>query len=160
MTNPTHLTATPGLPFVDIVRDFDYPIDVVFRAHTDRDLFRQWTGPAQLTMEIVAFDAVTGGSWNYISRDPAGGEYNFRGVFHTVEKDALIIQTFEFGGAPGQVSTSTATFENLGGSTRITTHTVFPSLEARDGMVATGMEYGANEGYTRLEQVLAGALAA
>ena len=155
MTNPTHVTAEAGLPFVDIVREFEHPIDVVFRAHTDQDLFSQWTGPAQLAMEIVHFDAVTGGSWSYISRDPAGGEYRFRGVFHTVEENALIIQTFEFGGAPRQVSTSTAIFEDLGGRTRITTHTVFPTLQSRDGMVATGMEYGINEGYTRLEQVLA-----
>jgi uncharacterized protein YndB with AHSA1/START domain len=155
MTNPTQITAAPGLPFVDIVREFEYPIDAVFRAHIDQDLFSQWTGPAQLTMEVVQFDAVTGGSWNYISRDPAGGEYRFRGVFHTVENNALIIQTFEFGGAPGQVSTSTASFEDLGGRTRITTHTVFPNLESRDGMVATGMEFGINEGYTRLDQILA-----
>lgn len=155
MTNPTHVTAAPGLPFVDIVREFEHPIGLVFQAHTDQDLFSRWTGPAQLTMEIIGFDAVTGGSWSYISRDPSGGEYHFRGVFHTVEENALIIQTFEFGGAPGQVSTSTAQFEDLGGRTRITTHTVFPTLESRDGMVATGMEYGINEGYSRLDEILA-----
>ncbi|HEY0373516.1 MAG TPA: SRPBCC family protein [Amnibacterium sp.] len=155
MTNPTQISVEPGRPFVDIVREFDAPVDAVFRAHTDPDLFARWTGPGQLTMEVLAFDAVTGGQWRYVSRDPAGGSYGFRGVFHTVETDALIIQTFEFDGAPGQVSMSVARFEATDRGTRISTHTVFPTIEARDGMVATGMEYGATESYTRLDDVLA-----
>jgi uncharacterized protein YndB with AHSA1/START domain len=154
MTNPTQITAEAGRPFVDIVREFDAPVDVVFRAHTDRDLFAKWTGPGQLSMEIDAFDAVTGGQWRYVSRDAGGGAYGFRGVFHTVETDALIIQTFEFDGAPDQVSMSVARFEATDRGTRITTHTMFPSIEARDGMVANGMEYGATESYTRLDELL------
>lgn len=155
MTNPTQITAEPGRPFVDIVREFDAPVEDVFRAHTDPDLFARWTGPRQLSMEILAFDAVTGGQWRYVNRDGAGTAYGFRGVFHTVEADSLIIQTFEFDGAPGQVSLGIARFEATDRGTRITTHTVFPSLEARDGMVAGGMEYGATEGYARLEELLA-----
>jgi uncharacterized protein YndB with AHSA1/START domain len=154
MTNPTQITAEPGRPFVDIVREFDAPVDAVFRAHTDPDLFARWTGPAQLTMEILAFDAVTGGQWQYVSRDPAGGRYGFRGVFHTVETDALIIQTFEYDGAPGEVSLGVARFEATDRGTRITTRSVFPSIEARDGMIASGMEHGATESYTRLDEVL------
>ena len=156
MTNPTTITAEPDRPFVDIVREFDAPVSAVFRAHTDPDLFSQWTGPRQLAMKVVAFDAVTGGQWQYVSEDPQGGRYGFRGVFHTVEQDALIIQTFEFDGAPGLVSMSVARFEATdGGGTRISTHTVFPAVEARDGMVASGMEHGASESYSRLDDLLA-----
>jgi uncharacterized protein YndB with AHSA1/START domain len=154
MTNPTQITAEPDRPFVDIVREFDAPVSAVFRAHTDPELFARWTGPRQLTMKILAFDAVNGGQWQYVSQDPHGGTYGFRGVFHTVDTDALIIQTFEFDGAPGLVSTSTARFESTGGGTRISTHTVFPSVEARDGVVANGMEHGASESYTRLDELL------
>jgi uncharacterized protein YndB with AHSA1/START domain len=155
MTNPTQITAEPGQPFVDIVREFDAPVDAVFRAHIDPDLFARWTGPRRLSMEVLDFDAVKGGQWRYVSRDPAGASYGFRGVFHTVETDSLIIQTFEFDGTPGQVSLGVARFEATDRGTRITTHTVFPSLEARDGMVASGMEYGATEGYARLDELLA-----
>jgi uncharacterized protein YndB with AHSA1/START domain len=154
MTNPTQITAEAGHPFVDIVREFDAPIAAVFRAHTDPELFAQWTGPEQLSVDVQAFDAVTGGQWRYVSTDPAGGTYGFRGVFHTVEAEALIIQTFEFDGAPGQVSMSVARFEETPTGTRISTHTIFPSIESRDGMVATGMEHGATESYRRLEALL------
>jgi uncharacterized protein YndB with AHSA1/START domain len=155
MTNPTQITAAPELPFVDIVREFDAPVQAVFQAHTDQDLFSRWTGPRQLDMEILEFDAVTGGKWQYVNRDPQGNSYGFRGVFHTVDTDALIIQTFEFDGAPGQVSTSSARFEDVNGRTRVSTHTVFPSLASRDGMVANGMEHGVLEGHSRLDELLA-----
>lgn len=156
MTNPTTITAAPGVPFVDIEREFDAPVSAVFAAYVDPELFARWTGPRNLTMEVQEFDAVNGGRWQYVSRDPAGGSYGFRGVFHTVEADALIIQTFEFDGAPHQVSLQIARFEDLGdGRARVTAHAVFPSLETRDGMVESGMEYGVQEGYARLDELLA-----
>jgi uncharacterized protein YndB with AHSA1/START domain len=155
MTKPTTITAAPGLPFLDTVREFDAPIEAVFRAHTDPDLVVQWTGPRSVTMEIVEFDATTGGRWQYVHRDQDGGAYGFRGVFHTVEPNTLIIQTFEFDGAPGQVALSALTFAEVDGRTRLSAHDVYPSVEARDAVLASGMEYGVKEGYERLDEILA-----
>ncbi len=155
MTHPTTITAAPGLPFVDIVREFDAPVAAVFRAHTDPDLFARWTGPRDQRMEIIEFDATTGGRWQYVSRGADGAAYGFRGIFHTVERDALIIQTFEFDGAPNMVAVGSLTFEEVDGRTRIAAHEIYPSVEARDQMVASGMEYGVNEGYERLDELLA-----
>ncbi len=155
MTHPTTITAAPGLPFVDIVREFDAPVAAVFRAHTDPELFAQWTGPRSITIEIIEFEATTGGRWQYVGRGAGGEAYGFRGVFHTVKPDALIIQTFEFDGAPDMVGIGTMTFEEVGGRTRIAAHEVYPSVEARDVMMASGMEYGVNEGYERLDALLA-----
>ena len=157
MTNPTTITAAPGLPFVEVVRDFDAPVAAVFNAHVDPEFFVKWTGPRMLTMEIIAFDAQTGGQWKYISREPNGTEHGFRGVFHTVDTDKSIVQTFEYAGAPGMVSMSMAVFDDLGDErTRVSTRSLFPTVEARDAMVANGMEYGATESYERLDEVLAG----
>lgn len=155
MTYPTTITAAPGLPFVDIVREFAAPVAPIFRAHVDPDLFAQWTGPRSVAVDIVEFDATTGGRWQYVARPQAGGEIGFRGVFHTVETDALIIQTFEFAGAPNMVAISTTVFEEGDGRTRLTIHEVYPSVEARDAALASGMEYGINEGYARLDELLA-----
>ena len=60
MTYPTAITAEPGLPFVDVVREFDAPAAAVFRAHTDPDLFARWTGPRNNPITIVEFDATAG----------------------------------------------------------------------------------------------------
>ena len=69
-----------------------------------------------------------------------------------------IIGTFEFEGLPesGHVILETTKFEELPGSrTRVTTQSVYQSVEDRDGMVAAGMESGVVDGYERLDEVLA-----
>jgi uncharacterized protein YndB with AHSA1/START domain len=158
-THPTVLSVPEGLPFVDTEREFDAPVSAVFRAYTEPDLFAQWVGPRRLTTEIHEFDAVSGGSWRYTSHDTDGTAYGFRGVFHTVHQDALIVQTFEYAGAPDHVSIGTATFEAVGGHTRVRTHDVFLTLADRDSMVSDGMEYGVREGNERLDELLASILA-
>ena len=154
MNNPTTITAAPGLPFVDTTREFDAPIAAVFRAHTDRDLYAQWLGPRNVALAITEFDATTGGRWAY-----GGGEgteaWGFHGFFHTIQPNALIIQTFEFSGAPNAVGISITTFEEVNGKTRLSAHEIYPTVETRDMALASGMEYGVNEGYERLDELLA-----
>jgi uncharacterized protein YndB with AHSA1/START domain len=65
------------------------------------------------------------------------------------------VQTFEWEGMPGYVSVETATFEDLGERTKVTTTTLFHTPEERDGMLASGMESGMNETYERLDELLA-----
>jgi uncharacterized protein YndB with AHSA1/START domain len=155
MTNPVTITAQPGVPFVDMVREFDAPVAAVRRAHLEPDLVKQWLGPRRLEMEIQEYDARSGGSWSYIHRDTDGTAYGFRGVFHSVGENQ-IWQTFEFDGWPGHVSLESATFEALGDNrTRLSVHSVYQSLEDRDGMLESGMEEGVTEGYERLDELLA-----
>ena len=155
MTHPTTITAPPGLPFVDIVREFDAPAAAVFRAHTDPDLYAQWLGPRGSKMDTIELDATPGGRWKYEFRGDGDMAFSFHGVFHTVEPNTLIIQTFEFNLAPGQVGLDSTTFEEIDGRTRLSLHEVYPSVEARDMAMASGMEYGIKEGYERLDEILA-----
>ncbi|MHA7305993.1 SRPBCC family protein [Arthrobacter sp. TMN-49] len=150
------VVAAAALPFVDTVREIDAPVAEVFRAFMDPDLAIAWLGPWDLTMEMHVWEAHTGGSWAYSHVDDAGNRYGFRGVFHHVLEDRRIVQTFEFDGYPGHVSLEEVEFEDLGGRTRILNHTVFSSVEDRDGMLASGMERGVREGYERLERLLGG----
>ena len=156
MTNPVTITAPEGQPFVDIVREFDAPVDAVFRAHAEPELVKRWLGPHGYEMEIERWDFRSGGGYRYVHVDPEGGRWAFRGVLHAVRENELAIQTFEFEGVPDVVSIETMTFEDLGGGrTRLHGHSTFPSVEARDGMVAAGMERGVVDGYERLDDVLA-----
>ena len=153
-TNPTTVTAEPGTPFIDIVRDFDAPPELVFRAYTDRDLVAKWLGPRAYEMVVDHYDARTGGSYAYTHRDAQGGEFGFHGTFHSIAPDQ-VVQTFEFDGYPGHVALESVRFEALDdGRTRATTHSVYQSVEDRDGMVASGMEGGLTEGYERLDELL------
>jgi uncharacterized protein YndB with AHSA1/START domain len=155
MTHPTTITAERGLPFVDVVREFDAPAAAVFRAHTDPALFAQWTGPRSMTMDDVELNATPGGRWKYSFRGEGDVTFSFSGFFHSVEPNTLIIQTFEFNLAPGQVGVTSISFEEVDGRTRMSSREVYPSVETRDAAVASGMEYGIKEGYERLDELLA-----
>jgi uncharacterized protein YndB with AHSA1/START domain len=152
-TNPTHITAPEGTPFIEVAREFDAPRSLVFRASTDPGLVTQWLGPRDLEMRVVEFDARDGGRYRYVHTAADGAEYSFRGVFHTVT-EPLMIQTFEFEGAPGSVSLETRTLDDIGGRTRMRQNAVFPSVAARDGALAAGMEYGISDSMDRLGELL------
>jgi uncharacterized protein YndB with AHSA1/START domain len=155
MTNPTTITAQPGVPFIDIEREFDATPAQVFRVQTDPDLLAKWLGPRDLKLDVVEYDVRPGGRYRYVQRD-AQGEYGFRGVFHSVVKDELVIQTFEFEAVPNQVAIETMTLTDLGnGRTRLHTHSVYPSVEGRDAAVASGMEHGIRDSMDRLEELCA-----
>jgi len=157
MTNPVTITAPEGVPFIEFTREFDAPVAAVFRAHAEPDLIKQWLGPNGYEMDIERYDFRTGGGYRYIHRDGKGGEFAFNGVFHVVRENDFAIQTFEFEGFPDVVAIESITFEDLGGGrSRVRGHSVYPSLEARDGMVASNMEVGMTEGYERLDKVVAG----
>jgi uncharacterized protein YndB with AHSA1/START domain len=155
-TNPVTITVPDGVPFIDIVREFDAPVEAVYRAHSDPELVKQWLGPRGYDMEVESYDLRTGGNYRYVHIDPAGNQFAFNGVFHVVRPNEFIIQTFEFEGVPDVVSIETLRFDDLGdGRTRLTGHSTYPSQEARDGMIASGMEKGVVEGYERLDELLA-----
>ena len=154
-TNALTVTAPEGVQYVDFVREFDAPVAAVFRAHAEPDLVKQWLGPDGYDVEIERFNFVTGGGYRYIHRAPDGEEYAFNGVFHVVRPNDFAIQTFEYEGFPDAVSIESMRFEDLGnGRTRLVGHSVYPSQEARDGMVSSGMERGMVEGYNRLDTLL------
>lgn len=152
---PTTVTAEPGTPFIDVVREFDATPAQVYRASSDPELVTRWLGPRDLDMRVIEYDVRPGGSYRYVHIDAAGNEYGFRGVFHTVIPNERVIQTFEFEGAPGFVTLESATYEDLGGRTRLRGHSVFPSVESRDLALASGMEGGMVESMERLEELLA-----
>ena len=155
--NKTNIIAHPNQQEIIITREFDAPRELVFKAHTDAAIYAQWIGPRDLSTTIESFDARSGGSWRFISTDKDGNQFGFHGVFHEVLPPQRMIGTFEFEGLPesGHVEFDTSTFEELpGGRTRLTILAIYQTVEDRDGMIAGGMEYGMNEGFSRLDELL------
>jgi uncharacterized protein YndB with AHSA1/START domain len=152
---PTTITAHPGSPFLESVRDFDAARRQVFRAFTEPDLVVRWLGPRDIAMRLIEYDVRTGGGYHYVHRGADGREHRFRGVYHTVRDSEQIIQTFEWEGAPDQVSLEYVTFEDSGGMTRLRTRAVFPSVQARDAAMANGMERGITDSMDRLGELIA-----
>ena len=155
MSKP-EIIVNPGSLEIVTKMTFNAPRELIFKAYTDPDLIRQWYGPRFLTTEVDKLDARPGGQWRFLNRDPEGNVYAFHGVYHDVVAPERLVQTFEYEGMPGHVVLETAVFEDLGGGkTRVETQSIFQSIEDRDGMVASGMEVGINDGYDRMNELLA-----
>lgn len=158
MANQTEITAEPGKQEIFIMREFDAPRELVFRAFTDPELYVQWLGPRRLKLNLETFEPRAGGSYRYVLTDSDGTEYAFHGVNHEVLAPERIISTFEFEGLPetGHVILETAKFEVLPGDrTRLVNQSVFQSVADREGMIQAGMETGLTESYERLDELLA-----
>jgi uncharacterized protein YndB with AHSA1/START domain len=153
----TTIEADAKLPTIRIVRDFDAPPAKVYKAWVDPDLVVRWLGPRDTPMRIDQWDARTGGSYRYAALRDGEVVASFYGSFHELRQDERLVQTFTWEGAPDGVSLETATFTDLGdGRTRVTALSVVDTMEARDMMVASGMETGIIEGYEKLDELLAG----
>jgi uncharacterized protein YndB with AHSA1/START domain len=150
----TTIEADPKLPIIRLTRDFAATPAQLMRAHTDPELFALWVGPDSLVSKIDYWDARSGGSWRYVAgRD--GEEFAFHGSFHHVGTDR-IVQTFTFEGQPDDVALETLWFEDLGdGRTRLHAQSLVDSFEGRDAWLKSGMEVGVEEGYAKLERLVA-----
>ncbi|MFL6099558.1 MAG: SRPBCC domain-containing protein [Actinomycetales bacterium] len=151
----TTYTIEPGSHALHLEREFDAPAETLLRAHTDPELLAQWVGPRRLQTKVEHLEARDGGRWRFGQWGEDGVEHWFHGVFHgdpSVEHG--IHQTFEYEGTPGEVLLERLTFEEHDGRTLLRATSVFTSVEARDGMVAAGMQEGAEDGYARLDELL------
>jgi uncharacterized protein YndB with AHSA1/START domain len=152
----TTVDAPAGLPVIEILREFDAAPAQVFRAHVDPELFARWVGPRSIDTRIEHWDARTGGAWRYTAHRDGEELAAFYGSFHEVRADGRIVQTFTWEGAPDEVALEVLSLEELpGGRTRLRAVSVGESVEARDAMVASGMETGVVEGYEKLDLLLA-----
>jgi uncharacterized protein YndB with AHSA1/START domain len=150
------IVADPEVPKVTITREFNAPPERVYRAWAEPDLVRQWMGPRSIDMEIDTWDCRTGGAYRYTAMRDGEEVARFYGSFHEARPGERLVQTFTYDGMPDAVSLETLTFEPLeGGRCRIVGVSVVDSMQAQAAMMASGMEVGVNEGYEKLDEMLA-----
>lgn len=148
------ITADPLVPVIRITRDFAATPAQLMRAHLDPELYARWVGPNDTSTRIHYWDATRGGKWRFGGVSD-GEEYSFYGSFHDIG-DNRIVQTFTWEGQPEGVSLETLRFEDLGnGTTRLHAQSLVDSFEGRDAWLASGMETGVNDGYAKLDELLA-----
>jgi len=155
--NMAKIISEPGKQEFFIEREFDAPREMVFKAHTDPDLYGQWIGGSSFQTIIERFEARNGGSYRFVQKDGAGNQYAFHGVYHEVLPYERTIGTFEYEGLPetGHVSLDSSRFEDLpGGRTRVIVQSIFLTVADRDGMLQSGMEEGLNDNYRQLDKLL------
>jgi uncharacterized protein YndB with AHSA1/START domain len=132
------------------VREFDAPRDLVFAAFTDPKHLAQWWGPNGFTTTTHSFDFRPGGVWRFVMHGPDGRDYQNRISFEEIVPPERIV--YRHGGSDDVEPVhfkQTVVFEDIGGRTRITCRSDFPSASARDRVIK---EYRADTG---LEQHMA-----
>lgn len=141
-----------------VTRTFNAPARMVWDAWTKPELLKRWWAPKSLGVSLFEceMDVRVGGTYRYVfGRDPMQ-PMAFSGKFTEVVPNSRLVftQIFEPMRAAGEAIV-TATLEERGGKTRFVLHQLFPSKEALDGAVASGMEKGMRETYEQLEQLVA-----
>jgi len=156
MSTGLFVETLPGQPVVDFVREFAAPAAAVYAAHADPDVYVHWVGPDKYDTSVTTWDHRSGGAYRFVqSESGSPGEYAFRGSIHTARPGELIIQTFEWEGAPDEVSLDIMRFEDLpGGRSRLVGRSLFPSLENMQAMFDSGMTDGMEAGYRALDELL------
>lgn len=152
--------STPTDLEIVLTRDFNAPRSLVWDAVTKPELIKRWMlGPPGWTMPICENDATVGSAYRWVWRNEDDkSEMSLSGVYREVEPIERIVRTeiFDFGcnaQAGSQVGTMVLTEQ--GSKTKLAITVLFPSKEARDGAVASGMAKGMEAGFDRLDEVLA-----
>jgi uncharacterized protein YndB with AHSA1/START domain len=153
--HPPTVHARVGEQSLSFVREFDAPAELVFRAHTDPELFVRWMGPRGTSVRLDEFEPVTGGRFRY-SVVGASKEFAFFGSYHEVTSPHRIVHTWEFAGDPGRPTMESLTFVDMPGSRcRLDGSSLYGTAEQCAEMLAfdeTGQ--GMDENFDRLDELL------
>jgi uncharacterized protein YndB with AHSA1/START domain len=151
MERKTKVHAEEGRQELTITREFNLPVELLFKAHAEAEIVQQWMGTKVLKLENKKY-----GSWQFETSD-ANGNVMFKanGVFHEFIPNQKITRTFEMENAPFDVQLEFLEFEELSESTsKLTIHTLFRSAALRDQLLKMPFEYGINMAHDRLEQIV------
>ena len=151
---PTTTLATPSDREVVITRMFDAPRRLVFDAWTRPEHVPHWMGfPEGWTMPVCEIDLRVGGGWHFVWRKDDGSEMAMRGTYRELSPPERIVNT-ESWGPEWPETTNTLVLTERDGKTTATLTILYPSKEARDMALGTGMKDGLDVSYQRLAAYL------
>lgn len=152
----TKVTAGNGKQDILITREFDLPVELLFQAHTDPELFEQWMSHEYGITKVVNMEAKRHGSWRFQTVDAQGAVlFEANGVFHGFIPNQQIIRTFEMDNTAFDVQLEFLEFEKLSGDrSKLTMHIVYRTGELRDQMLQMPFAQGLNMAHNRLQKII------
>jgi uncharacterized protein YndB with AHSA1/START domain len=146
---------TPADDEILIVREFDVPRHLVYRAYTTPELVRRWWAGERGEMETCEIDLRVGGKWRYVMVAKGGFQVAFHGEFSEIVENERLVTTEVYEGAPEGLEDpiNIVTFEESGGRTTLSIVMKLESREVRDMIIDSGMEGGLQEGMDLLERL-------
>lgn len=149
MERKTRITAEDGKQDLVITREFDLPLELLFKAYVEPQIVEQWMGTKVLKLENRKH-----GGWLFETTDAHGNRHGFNGVIHDFSPNRKIIRTFEMENAPFAVQLEFLEFEKLSDDTsRLNMHIVYKSVADRDQMLKLPFAQGINMAHDRLQDI-------
>ncbi|HXB57923.1 MAG TPA: SRPBCC domain-containing protein [Candidatus Acidoferrales bacterium] len=145
----TKITAEDGKQEVVITREFDLPLELLFKAHVEPAIVEHWMGT-----KVLKLEGKKHGSYQFETTDPKGNKYRFNGAIHEFVPNRKITRTFEMENTPFGVQLEFYEFEKLTDDTsKLKMHVLYESAAQRDQVLKIGMPQGINMAHNRLQEV-------
>jgi uncharacterized protein YndB with AHSA1/START domain len=151
MEKKTKINAEDGKQDLVITREFDLPLELLFKAYAEAEIVEQWMGTKVLKLESKKH-----GSWQIETSDPKGNVvFKANGVIHEFITDKKITRTFEMENSPFGVQLEVYEFEQLTeDSSKLNVHVIYESVALRDEMLRLPFAYGINMAHNRLQEIV------
>ena len=150
MERKTKINAEDGKQDLVITREFDLPLELLFKAYVDSEIVEQWMGTKVLKLESKKH-----GSYQFETTDAKGKKYGFNGVIHEFSPNQKITRTFEMDNTPFGVQLEIYEFEKLTDDTsRLKMHVIYESGALRDQVLKLPFAQGLNMAHNRLQEVV------
>lgn len=147
MERKTKIKAENGKQELTVTREFDLPLELLFKAHVEPAIVEQWMGTKVLKLECKKH-----GGWRFETTDPKGNKHGFNGVIHEFVPNRKITRTFEMENTPFPVQLEFLEFEKLTDDTSfLNVQIVFKSVADRDQMLKLPFAQGINTAHNRLQ---------
>src|SRR5687767_6302894 len=108
MEHKTKIDAEDGKQDIIITREFDLPLDLLFKAYVEPELVEQW-----MNTKVLKLESKKHGSYQFITTDPKGNEHGFNGTIHEFVPDEKITRTFEMENTAFPIQLEFLEFEKL-----------------------------------------------
>ena len=150
MEQKTKINAEDGKQELVITREFELPLELLFKAYEEAEIVEQWMGTKVLKLENKKH-----GSYQFVTTDPKGNKHGFNGTIHEFVPNQKITRTFEMENSPFAVQLEFLEFEQLSDDrSKLTMHVIYKSVELRDKMLQLPFAQGINMAHNRIQDIL------
>lgn len=150
MEQKTKIHAVEGKQEIQITREFDLPVGLLFKAYAEAELIELWMGNKVLKLESKKH-----GSYLFETTDAKGNKHIFNGVIHEFSPNHKIIRTFEMVNTPFPVQLEFLEFEKISvNSSKLNMHVIYKSVADRDAMLKLPFEFGINMAHNKLQEIV------
>ena len=156
MEQKTKINAEDGKQDLIITREFDLPLELLFKAYEEPELVEQWMSNEYSTTKLLKLESKKHGSWQLESSDAKGNVvFRANGVIHEFIANKKIIRTFEMENTPFGVQLELYEFEKLTNETsKLNMHVIYESVDQRDQVLKLPFAQGINMAHNRMQEIV------